>query len=190
MRGEPRQQARQRADDSGVGAERAEPGEVPLERRELGGRYQLLEQELEGHLAGGRRPAVHQRRGGAAQQARQAQVGARRLMAGVGGVAAEQLVRPLAGQHDLDVGPRGVGQQVSGEDRRVADGLGQRTRDYLQGVTERLVVGSDDVVHGADVVGDGLGEHAFVVSTLYELDRVGVDLLPGFDPRRRGREER
>ena len=78
-------------------------------------------------------------------------------MAQVCGVAAEQLVRALSREHDFHVLTRGLRQEIRWQDGGIADRLGERVGDGLERPLERRLVRRDHVVHGADVVGHGLG---------------------------------
>ena len=107
----------------------------------------------------------------------------------VGGIAAEQLVRTLAGEDDLYVRLRRFGEQVGRQQGGVADRLGEAVGHDVEGALQRRVVGGDDVMDGADVVRHLLGERALVIAGLEEAHGVGVQALAGHGARRGGDEK-
>ena len=91
----------------------------------------------------------------------------------VHGVAAEQLVGALAGEHHLHVLPGVLGQEVQGDLRGVGQGLVQHVLDFRHRVEEFI---------GADLVGD-VG-HAHRLGELLGVGQLAVLLLRR-SPRRR-----
>ena len=156
---------------------------MPLERRELRGADEALRLPVEAaRLAGRGRQPLDER----AQERRDGREPAREAVAGVVVVAAEELVAALAGERDLDVPARELGDEV-GRDRgrvreRLVEGLGQRGQE-LDGVRAEHEL----VVVGAVPLGDEAREAALVEGALVEADREGADVRDGL---RRERGER
>jgi hypothetical protein len=103
---------------------------------------------------------------------------------------AEQLVRPLAREHDLHVLARGFGEQIRRKDGGIADRLRDALGHGIQRAEQGRVVGGHHVVHRAHVTRDGGSEVAFVIARLRESHRVGMDALVGQDGLRRRGEPR
>ena len=184
------ERARKLGDDAGVDRHGPEPGEMALHPRALTRREKLLEHVLERHLAGRRRPAIRGPAQRVPQRAGDPLPPRGVFVAEVGGITAEQLVGAFSRENDFDVAARCLGKEKGGEHGGIAERLGEGARHHIERAAERFVIGGDDVVHGSDLVRDGLGIRALVVAGLREVHGVGVDPLVGDGTRGRRHEER
>src|SRR5574341_2256025 len=93
---------------------------------------ELLQQEFERHLAGGGRPPVDGPADQTAYRLRETAVPSGGLVAEVGGIAAEQLIRAFPGEDDLDLFAGRLGQEIRRQDGGIADRLGEDLADDVR----------------------------------------------------------
>ncbi len=142
---------------------------MALERRQVRGADEALGLEVEAGFRRGCRQAFDKR----ARRTGEAARSGRELVGDVGVVAAEELVASLAGEGDLHVLGRQLGDEVGRQGRRVAEGLVERLRERGQ---EQRGVGSQHelAVAGAVALGDRSRTGELVERCLLKADREGA----------------
>ncbi len=161
------------------------PGVVALQRRQAGAAGEALGFVVEADLGVGAGQQLGQRR---RERGEPADAGGEQV-GDVGVVAAEQLVAALAGEGDLDLARRQLGDQVGRQRRGVAEGLVEGL-DQLREELDRVGAQDDLVMLGAVALGDQPRPLELVEARLLEADREGlhrIGLLAGGERDQTGR---
>ena len=120
----------------------------------------------------------------------QAPENSRRAFSGEGRIAGQQLVRAISPEHDLDLAARKTAQQMSRQDRRVAERLIEPGRHFGQEFVGRLDRERSFVMVGPQVAGDRAGVAALVEAGVLEADGVGPHVARRLDLTDRGGDAR
>ena len=170
--------------------EGAEPALVGQRERLGRAPEELLELEVEAEIAMVDRQPADRRAGQRLGRPRQAAEDPGRALGGERRIAGQQLVRAVSPEHDLDLAACETAQQMSRQDRRVAERLVEPGRHFGQEIVGRLDRERSFVMVGPQVPGDRAGMAALVEAGILEADRVGPHVARRLDLADRGGDAR